>query len=408
LRNANRRLRRNGGKLMMKSRREVLQAGAATLAAVSLARTGFAQNASATHSAATLPPAAPKFFLDAYSRNLQWCRTPVDLGKAVLDLGLHSVNLSVGSGDAHVKIDQVKSALPAFVKGLQQCGVAVRCVSLPITDADSANAEAALDAAASAGVGYYNWGGLEYESGKTMPAQIDGLKRRVAKLAKLNEKYRVKGLYQPSQGKVGSLFLDFLPVLEAFDPRYLGFRYDTAALLQPDQQNTALHLTLGAPYIGGVALNDARVTLDLPEWKQGPFEGRPEQLLAPSGGGDNTGKAGGHPLAYGGGGNPLPYRVQPVPTGTGMIDLVLVGKTAKDINFNGPAEVQVKYPLGGAESGAPQIALPRQEVIGRMKRDRITVEYAFAAPWGLHIVLPPFMQKSAPESGATQGEANSL
>jgi sugar phosphate isomerase/epimerase len=386
----------------MNTRREVLKVGAAAIAAASLGRLSPAQNSPAT------TPEVPKFWMDACSRNLQWCRTPEALGKAVLDLGQHSVNLSVGDEGAHVKIEEVKSGLPAFVKGLKQCGVAVSCVTLPITDAESANAEAALSTAASQGVRYYDWGGLEYESGKSYPVQVDGFKRRVEKLAKLNEKYRIKGLYQPRSGKVGCLFFDFLPVLQACDSRYVGFRYDSAALLQSVQQNVALHLTLGAPYIGGVALNDARVTLDLPVWKQGDFDGSPEQLLAPSGGGDNTGKAGGHPLAYGGGGNPLPYHLHPVPTGTGMIDLVLIGKTLKEINFNGPAEVQVGYPLGGAESGAQKITLPRQEVIGRMKRDRITVEYAFAAPWNLPIVLPPFMRQGAPGKGAPQGEGNSL
>jgi len=392
----------NAERMFMNTRREVLKAGAAAIAVASLNKISLAQNSPATN------PQAQKFWLNAYSRNLQWCRTPEDLGKAVLELGQHSVNLSVGDENAHVKIDQVKSALPAFVKALKQCGVAVNCVSLPITDAESPNAEAALIAAASEGVRYYNWGGLEYESGKTFSAQVDGLKRRVEKLVKLNEKYRIKGFYQPSQGKVGCLFFDLLSVLQSCDPRYVGLRYDTAALLQPIQQNVALHLTLGAPYIGALALNDARVTLDLPVWKQGDFDGAPEQLLAPSGGGDNTGKAGGHPLAYGGGGNPLPYHLHPVPTGTGMIDLVLIGITLKQINFNGPAEVQVGYPLGGVESGAQQISLPRQEVIGRMKRDRITVEHAFAEPLGLHVVVPPFMRQGAPGNGASQGEANSL
>ena len=399
----------------IKTRREVLQAGAATFAAASLARMGLAQGASAPErtgaSAAAASSKPAKFSLDACSRNLQWCRTPEELGKAVLDLGQHSVDLSVGSEGAHVQIEQVKSALPAFVKSLKDQGIEVRCVTLPITDADSPNADAAIAAAAAAGVAYYNWGGLEYESGKTLSAQTDVLKRKVAKVAKLNEKYRIKGLYQPSEGKVGSLFTDFLPVLAEFDPRYVAFRYDTAVLLQPVQQNAALQLTLGAPYIGGVALNDARVTLDLPVWDQGAFEGSPQQLLAPNGGGDNTGDAGGNPLAYGGGGIPLPYHFHPVPTGTGMVDLVLVGKTLKEINFNGPAEVQVEYPLGGAETGAQQLTLPQQEVIGRMKRDRITVEHAFAEPWGLHVILPPFMDKNAPHpkprggQGAPQGGA---
>jgi sugar phosphate isomerase/epimerase len=330
--------------------------------------------------------------MDAFSRNLQWCRTPQELAKAVIDLGQNSVDLSVGGAEAHVSAEQVKSALSDFVEHLKSDGVTVRCITTPIVDADSPNAEAILAAASSCGIAYYNWGSLEYELSKPMPVQVESLKRRVAKLVRLNEKYHIKGLYQPAPGMVGGSFFDFLPVLQAFDPKYVAFRYDTAVLLTPVQKNVELQLTLGAPYIGGVALNDARVTLDLPAWQQGSFDGDPKQLLAPSGGGDNTGDAGGHPLAYGGGGNPLPYHLHPVPTGTGMIDLMLIGKTLKDISFNGPAEVQVAYPLGGAETGSQKISLPRQQVIGRMQRDRITVEHAFAKPWGIDVVLPPFMK----------------
>jgi len=125
----------------------------------------------------------------------------------------------------------------------------------------------------------------------------------------------------------------------------------------------------------------------------------PESVVAGSGGGDNTGDAGGHPLAYGGGGLPLPYHYHPLPTGTGMVDLVLIGQTLKDIAFNGPAEVQVAYPLGGVENGSTSITLPRQEVIGRIKRDRIAVEHAFEKPWGLDVAKPPFMTAGGQAGG---------
>jgi sugar phosphate isomerase/epimerase len=402
--------------MSLKTRREVLQAGAATLASLSFGGVAFGQkNPVASKSAPTQRPAAKpapaepvKFSMDAYSRNLQWCRTPEELAKVIMDLGQKSVDLSVGDAEAHVSADQVKSALPDFAKQLEAGGVTVRCITTPIVDADSANVEAILAAASSCGIGYYNWGGLAYEAGKPMPVQVESLKRRVGKLVRLNEKYRIKGLYQPAQGLVGSSFFDFLPVLQTFDPKYVAFRYDTAALLQPVQKNVELQLTLGAPYIGGVALNDARVTLDLPVWKQGAFDGDPKQLLAPSGGGDNTGDAGGTALAYGGGGNPLPYHFHPVPTGTGMIDLILIGKTLKDIGFNGPTEVQVAYPLGGAETGAQKITLPRQQVIGRIERDRITVEHAFAKPWGIDVVLPPFMKPGGAKPARPAGPDGNL
>jgi sugar phosphate isomerase/epimerase len=370
--------------------------GAATLAGGLTARRAWAQG-----TVAAAPPAP--FTFDAYSRNLQWCRTPTDLGKAVADLGLTSVDLNIAAYPGHVDPARAKTDLPTFVEGLKAQGVTVRCITTPITGADSPDAEALLDAAASAGVQAYTWSGAPLEDGKPWQAQVDSLKARFAALAKLNQKHRIKGLYQPRPDAAGALFVDLLPALQGLDPRYTGVRYDTAALLQARPENVVRHLRLGGAYIGGVALNDAAVSLELPVWKQGDFDDDPALLTRPDGGGDNLGNAGGNWLAYGGGGRPLPYRYRPTPVGTGMVDLTLVGKTLKEIGFSGPVECQAAYDLGGAETGADKIALPRQEVIGRLKRDRITVEHALYEPWGLPVQLPPFMRKGAGAAPRPQG-----
>jgi hypothetical protein len=154
-----------------------------------------------------------------------------------------------------------------------------------------------------------------------------------------------------------------------------------------------IQLRAGAAYIGAVALNDAVVKLELPVWNDGAFTGTPQQLVGASmGGGDNLGKDGGDPMAIGGGGRPLPYHLYPVPVGTGMVDLILVGKTLKEINFNGPAECQTDWPLGGAELGNDRITLPRQTVVGEIKHNRLMVEAAFASSWNLDIARPPFLE----------------
>ena len=374
-------------------RRRLLQLGALTLAAAPLGK-----------ALAQAPAAAPRFYLDAYSRNLQWARTPQDLGKAVLDLGLTSVDLNIAPYPGHVDPAKVATELPAFVNGLKAMDLTVRSVTTNITGPDTPYAEAILAAASAAGIGYYTWSGAPYDDNQPYAPQMDALRSRFARLAALNQKYRIKGLYQPRPGAAGSLFVDLLPVMQAFDPRFMAFRYDTAALLQAQPQNVVRHLHMGGRYIGAVALNDAAVNLEFPKWQQGRFTDAPEMLTLPNGGGDNTGNAGGDWLAYGGGGRPLPYHYRPAPVGTGMIDLTLIGRALKEIGFDGPAECQVEYPLGGAEAGADKINLPRQEVVGRIKRDRITVEQAFQAPWGLKVARPPFLerQQQGPAGGPGQ------
>jgi sugar phosphate isomerase/epimerase len=334
------------------------------------------------------------FALDACSRHLQWLRTPAELAKGVTEIGLKGVDLTVASAPGHVDPGRARTDLRSFVEGLRANGIATTAITTAIVDADSPNAEVILDAAAQAGVRHYGWGGLRYDEAQPYRAQLEALKPRVEKLARLNEKYAMKGLYQPRAGaaNVGYAFFDLLELFRPFDPRFVAIRYDTGSLLQATPQATVAQLRLGAPYIGGLALKDARVQLDLPTWVEGYFNGPPEQLTGGDRGGDNVGRDGGAALALGGGGKPLPYRIHPVRMGTGMLDLTLLGRTLKDIGFSGPAEVQVEFPLDGVEQGADRITRTRQYVIGMLKHDRLMVEQGFADAWGIDIARPPFMR----------------
>jgi hypothetical protein len=73
-----------------------------------------------------------------------------------------------------------------------------------------------------------------------------------------------------------------------------------------------------------------------------------------------------------GGGWTSPY----VPMGTGLVDLFRYATVMHAIGFNGPMELEVEYPLGGAHSGATSLTLPRQQVIGALKRDVLTIRAA--------------------------------
>ena len=369
------------------NRRELLRLGTASLAAAALPKVSAAQTAP------NAPQPPPTFQFDVYSRSLQWLRTPETVAKAVIDSGARSIDLTVMPYPGHVDPAKVRADLPPFVNGLKSGGVAVSAITCPIADSDSPDAEAIIATASSLGIRYYGWGGFQHEPRQPYRAQLDALKPRVARLAKLNEKYDMKALYQPRPGEVGSVFFDFLDVLRNFDPRYVSFRYDTATLLHPRPQDAALELQLGAPYIGAVALNDAVVKLELPVWNDGAYTGTPRQLVGASmGSGDNLGKDGGNPLAIGGGGRPLPYHFYEVPVGTGMVDFSLIGQTLKEIGFSGPVESQTDWPLGGAEKGSDKTTMPPLEVIGQLKHNRLMIEQAFAQSWDIDIARPPFQQ----------------
>ncbi len=392
------------------NRRELLQFGTATLAAAALSRSTIGQVAGQTRTPSAEPSTpAPKptgrFPLDVYSRDLQWLRTPQEVAQAVTEVGLESIDLTVLPYPGHVDPAKVKADLPAFVSGLKQSGVSVTAITCPVTDADSPNAEEIVATASSLGIHYYSWGGFQYDESKTYQPQLDALKPRVAKLAKLNEKHGMKALYQPRAGTadIGAAFFDLLEVLRGFDPRFVSFRYDTA-VLQSTPQLAATQLRLGASYIGGVALNDAVLKLDLPTWNDGPFVGDPKSAAGQGAGGDNTGRSGGGPMALGGGGRPLPYHFTLAPVGTGMVDFMTIGKVLKEINFSGPAECQSEWPLGGAEKGDDSTTVPRQRVLGELKHNRLMIEEAFAPSWHLDIARPPFQMPGGPASAPGRGE----
>ncbi len=67
-----------------------------------------------------------------------------------------------------------------------------------------------------------------------------------------------------------------------------------------------------------------------------------------------------------------------VAMGTGVVHLPRVATVLAEIGFNGPTVLQSEYKgIAGAETGADKITMPRQFVIGLLKRDVITIRKSF-------------------------------
>jgi sugar phosphate isomerase/epimerase len=352
---------------------------------------GFARGQSAGGAAA----ATGKLRLDAYSRTLHWLRTPAEVAEACHQIGNTSVDLTVRPGSGHVDPEKVKTDLPAFVKGLKAGGVEVSMIAPNITEAEDANAEATLDAASSAGIKFYWWGTFRFDEAKPYWPQLDALKPKVEKIAKLNEKYGMKAMAHPRDGagSVSGAFFDLLYVLKNFDPRWVSFQYDTHHLMQAFDSGWVQQLRLGAPYIGGFVWKDVMIEpVDSPNPDDAWRAAHPRRAGAggpgrgaggpggPGGAGGPGGPGGvgrGGPGGPGGGGArgrntgaPTKTRIRQVPVGTGMVNLPLVAQTLKEIGFNGPMECEPEWPqLGGADQGATELSIQREEAIALLKRD---------------------------------------
>ena len=64
--------------------------------------------------------------------------------------------------------------------------------------------------------------------------------------------------------------------------------------------------------------------------------------------------------------------------GEGLVDIFRYAIVLHDLGFNGPMELEAEYPLGGAENGAEKLTLPREQVLGSIKRDLLTIRAALA------------------------------
>ncbi len=366
-------------------RRDFIGLTGAAIAAASLPRQGLAQGEMSA------PPAPGKLRLDAYSRTLHWLRTPAEVAEACHQIGNASIDLTVRPGSGHVDPAKVATDLPAFVKGLQAGGIEVSMIAPNITEADDQYAEATLDAASSLGIHHYWWGTFRYDETKPYWPQLDALKPKVEKIAKLNEKYGMKGMAHPRDGaaSVSGVFFDLLYVLKDFDPHWVSFQYDTHHLLQAFDSGWVEQLRLGTPYIGGFVWKDVMIELASSpnpddEWRAahprpagGPSDGAGMGAFGGEGRGRGRGGLGGRGGFGGRGGNPnapTKTRIRQVPVGTGMVNLALVADTLKEIGFSGPMECEPEWPqLGGADQGAMELSIPREQAIALLKRDYDTM-----------------------------------
>jgi sugar phosphate isomerase/epimerase len=295
--------------------------------------------------------------VDIYSRHLQWLRTADEVADAAIEMGYEGVNVTVRPYPGHVDPDQVAQQLPPFVNTLRKRGLLVRSITTNIADAD-ATAERIVAAASALGITHYWWGTYRYDLSQPLLQQLDALKPRVAKIAALSEKYKMTAAYHTYSmpGTVGSTMWDLLSLLRAHDPKYVGFHYDTGHEAHHINGLWEVNLRAAGPYIAALAVKDYA----------------PEQnATAPAGRGRGTGDSAPAP-ANG-------WRTRPVPLGTGLVDLPRIATALKDIHFAGPVEIQAEYPNGGADNAQDHITLPREDVLGAMKRDLVTLRRGFSA-----------------------------
>jgi sugar phosphate isomerase/epimerase len=328
---------------------------------------GPAPGLQASADAGAAPPG--KLKIDAYSRFLQWLRTPDEVAGVIRELGFEGLDLTVRPFPGHVDPARVRQDLPPFVNALRKHGITVSAITCPITDADSPYAEDILSTASGLGITHYWWGTFRYNLSQPILPQLEALRPRVEKLAQLNRKYKMTAMYHTytSPATVGCVMWDLLYLLRDFDPKLVGIHYDTSHMVNAQLLGGwETSLRAAGAYIQGVSVKDSII-----EKREGTERtSASQQALRPV---PARGRGRGDSAS-------MPdWRESYTPLGQGNVPLRQFVQILKDIRFSGPMEIQLEYPAGGAESGSDKLTLPREQVLALIKKDLDTLREVLRA-----------------------------
>ena len=300
------------------SRRNILAGGAALLS-----------QALPIH-AADGTAAKPKLKVSLFSKHLRFLNEE-ELAKTVADIGFDSIDLTVRKG-GHVEPQRVQQDLPALVKIIRQHGLDVTMITTDTVDAETPYLEDILKTMATVGIPNYRLWNLYYTLDKPFGPQLEQMKTRVAKLAALNSRYKVRALYHVDAGvgRVGAAVLDLYTLMKEADPKAIGVNYDLHHAVEAGGSGAWINgFWLLRPYIYGVAIKDF-------EWAK-----------------DAKGT----------------WRPQPKPLGEGGVPLQQFCTILAKSDFSGLVEIHYEYIMGGETDTKGTGIVDRQALYSGMKHD---------------------------------------
>jgi sugar phosphate isomerase/epimerase len=205
-------------------------------------------------------------------------------------------------------------------------------ITTDIADAATPFTEDVLKAASALGIRYYRFGAFKWDPKTAYTAQIDAFKPRLAKLAALNARYQTCAIYHTHSGAglVGASIWDLHEIMRDLDPTQIGINYDVGhATIEGGLGGWIASFRICGPHLRGIALKDFVWGKDAKgAWKE-----------------------------------------QWKPIGEGMVKFDQFFGMVAETDFNGPLQIHYEYPLGGASGGARSLTLPREQVLGAMKKD---------------------------------------
>lgn len=296
-----------------------------------------------------MPARAPvrrmKPSLALVSRHLQW--TTADEGIEVArEAGFPGILWTVRRG-AHIETADVERELPRVVKRTKDAGMETPMIITAIGDGDAANAEVILATMQGLGIRLYRAGAQRYDFAKPLGPQFDEMRRKLAAIARMNEKYGVTAAFHTHAyaDSIGGSAWDLWMLMRDLDPRYVGLNYDIAHVMAKGGNGWRESIRAVGPYLHSVSVKDFL-------WEK---EGS-----VPDG--------------------QWPWRTRFVAPGQGMVNFLDFFRYLQSIDFQGPLENYFEYSVDlpgrnkpfdmlGTNYGQWKLEMSRQTFVGFLKRD---------------------------------------
>lgn len=278
------------------------------------------------------PLAANKFSISIFSKHLQWLNYE-DMARQAAQLGFNGVDITVRA-NGHVLPERVTEDLPKAVAAVKQAGLEVYTISTDIKGAEEKNTVNVLKTASQLGIKNYRMGWYSFDSKLDTLGNIEVFKKKFADLAALNERYKIHGDYENHTEFFGGSLWDLWTVLKDLNPEWIGCQFDIRHATVDGALAWPVNLNLLEKHIGSVTIKDFY-------WK----------------------KAGNK------------WQIEDVPLGQGMVDFKKYFPLVKKYGLQQkPLSLHYEYPLGGANTGAAKLTLPKADVIKMMQTDLTTLK----------------------------------
>ncbi|WP_183557311.1 sugar phosphate isomerase/epimerase family protein [Mucilaginibacter sp. SP1R1] len=274
---------------------------------------------------------AEKIKVSIFSKHLHWLNY-TDMAALAAEMGFDGVDLTVRP-DGHVLPENVAIDLPKAVAAVEKTGLKVYSVVTNIMHPDEKYAADILKSASSLGIKYYRTAWFNYNKNMTIPANLEIISKQMAGLAALNKKHGIHGAYQNHSGDLfGASVWDLWLALKDLDPASIGCQYDIRHATTEGADTWATSIQPLVPYIKTTNIKDFY-------WEK------------------KDGK----------------WQVKSVPLGEGMVDFKKYFEVIRQHDIGGPVSLHCEYELGGAQDGAKQLTISKQQFTTAVQKDLVTL-----------------------------------